>query len=274
MNKISTISQPAIFEQKEIRRIWHQKQWFFSILDIISVLADSSSPKTYWAKMKDREPGLNQLFPFWEPLKLIAPDGKKYLTDCANMQGILRIIQSIPSKNAEPFKLWLAKIGKERLDEIQNPELAMKRMKELYRAKGYDNNWIEKRARGIAIRNELTDEWQDRGIKNSMEFALLTNEIMTGAFDMKVADYKKFKGLKKENLRDHMDDMELIFTMLAEATTTRITRKKNSKGFPKLKIDARDGGEATAQARKDIENKIKEKISSPKNYKNNLPKRL
>ena len=266
MNRISTISQTAIFEQKEIRRIWHQKQWFFSILDIISVLADSPSPKTYWAKMKDRELELNQLFPFWEPLKLLASDGKKYLTDCANMQGILRIIQSIPSKNAEPFKLWLAKIGKERLDEIQNPELAMKRMKELYRAKGYDDNWIEKRARGIAIRNELTDEWQDRGIKNSMEFALLTNEIMTGTFDMKVADYKKFKGLKKENLRDHMDDMELIFTMLAEATTTRITRKKNSTGFPKLKIDARDGGQAAGQARKDIENKIKEKVSNSKKH--------
>jgi hypothetical protein len=272
MNKISTAFEPAIFQQKEIRRIWYKKQLFFSILDIISVLTNSSSPKTYWAKMKDRDSGLNQLFPFWERLKLRAMDGKIRETDCANMQGVLRIIQSIPSKNAEPFKLWLAKIGKERLDEIQNPELAMKRMKELYRAKGYDNNWIEKRARGIAIRNELTDEWQNRGIKNSMEFALLTNEIMTGTFNMKVADYKKFKGLKKENLRDHMDDMELIFTMLAEATTNRITRKKNSTGFPKLKNDARDGGQAAGQARKDIEVKIKEKISSPKNYKNNLLK--
>lgn len=266
MNKISTISQPAIFKKKEIRRIWHKQQWFFSILDIISVLANTSSSKTYWAKMKDRDSDLNQLFPFWEPLKLFASDGKKYLTDCANVQGILRIIQSIPSKNAEPFKLWLAKIGKERIDEIQNPELAMKRMKELYRAKGYDENWIEKRARGIAVRNELTDEWQGRGIKNSMEFALLTNEIMTGTFDMKVADYKKFKGLKKENLRDHMDDMELIFTMLAEATTTRITRNKNSIGFPKLKNDACSGGKAAGKARKNIENQIKEKISNPKNY--------
>lgn len=270
MNKISTISQPAIFEQKEIRRIWFERQWYFSVIDIVDVLTDSIDPKDYWFQMTKREKEVG-----FEPsticrhLKLKAKDGKMRLTDCANMQGILRIIQSIPSKNAEPFKLWLAKVGKERLDEIQNPELAMKRMKELYRAKGYDENWIEKRARGIAIRNELTDEWQDRGIKNSMEFALLTNEIMTGTFDMKVADYKKFKGLKKENLRDHMDDMELIFTMLAEATTTRITRNKNSTGFPKLKNDARSGGEAAGQARKDIEAKIKEKISTPKNYKRN-----
>jgi len=190
------------------------------------------------------------------------------------MAGILRIIQSIPSKKAEPFKLWLARVGKERLDEIQNPELAMLRMKKLYQAKGYPQNWIEKRARGIAIRNELTDEWQDRGINNSMEFALLTNEIMLGTFDMKVADYKKFKGLKKENLRDHMDDMELIFTMLAEATTTRITRHKNSTGFPKLKNDAQDGGQAAGQARINIENKIVEKISTKKNYLSNLKKQI
>lgn len=195
-----------------------------------------------------------------------------YETDCANMENVLRIIQSIPSPKAEPFKLWLAKVGKERIEEIQNPELAMVRMKQLYRAKGYPEDWIEKRARGIAIRNELTDEWHDRGIKHSMEFAILTNEIMSGTFNMKVADYKKFKGLKKENLRDHMDDMELIFTMLAEATTTRITRKKNSVGFPKLKNDAQIGGKAAGSARKSIEKKIKEKVSTPKNYLGNIKK--
>lgn len=265
---------PLIFQQKEIRRIWYQKKWFFSILDIIEVLADSPSPKTYWAKMKSRDPGLNQLFPIWEQLKLKAKDGKIRETDCADQQGVLRIIQSIPSKKAEPFKLWLAKVGKERLDEIQNPELAMIRMKQLYKAKGYPEDWIEKRSRGIAIRNELTDEWQDRGIKNSMEFAILTNEIMLGTFDMKVADYKKFKDLKKENLRDHMDDMELIFTMLAEATTTKITRKKNSKGFPKLKTDAKTAGEVTGQARKIIENKVGEAVSNSKNYLENDLKKI
>lgn len=270
MNHINKIAQPLIFQQKEIRRIWNKKEWFFSVLDIIEILTDSPIPKTYWAKMKLRDPGLNQLFPFWERLKLKAKDGKIRETDCTNQQGILRIIQSVPSKKAEPFKLWLAKVGKERLDEIQNPELAMVRMKQLYKDKGYTSEWIEKRARGIAIRNELTDEWQDRGIKNSMEFAILTNEIMQGTFGMKVADYKKFKKLKKENLRDHMDDMELIFTMLAETTTTRITRNKNSIGFPRLKKDANDGGKAAGQARINIERKIKEKVSTPKNYLNKI----
>jgi hypothetical protein len=207
-------------------------------------------------------------------LKLKASDGKKYETDCSTIEGVLRIIQSIPSPKAEPFKLWLAKVGKERLDEIQNPELAMVRMKQLYRAKDYPEEWIEKRARGIAIRNELTDEWQDRGIKHNMEFALLTNEIMSGTFGMKVGEYKKFKGLKKENLRDHMDDMELIFTMLAETTTTRIHRKKNSAGFPTLKKDAKVGGQAAGKARIEIENKIEEKVSTPKNYLGNIRKKI
>ena len=273
MNK-SNASTPLIFQQKEIRRIWFEKRWYFSVVDIVGVLADSPYPRQYWEKVKQREFIELQLSPIWLQLKLASTDGKKYETDCSNMEGILRIIQSIPSKKAEPFKLWLAKVGKERLDEIQNPELAMIRMKKLYQAKGYPSDWIEKRARGIAIRNELTDEWQDRGINNSMEFALLTNEIMSGTFDMKVADYKKFKGLKKENLRDHMDDMELIFTMLAEATTTRITRHKNSTGFPKLKNDAHNGGQAAGQARKNIEDKINEKVSTPKNYLNNIRKKL
>jgi len=274
MNKNSELIQPLIFQQKEIRRLWYQKKWFFSILDIIEVLSDSPSPKTYWAKMKSRDPGLNQLFPIWEQLKLKAKDGKIRETDCADQQGILRIIQSIPSKKAEPFKLWLAKVGNERIEEIKNPELAMTRMKEIYRAKGYNDDWIEKRARGIAVRNELTDEWKNRGIKHSLEYAILTNEIMVGAFEMKVADYKKLKGLKKENLRDHMDDMELIFTMLAEATTTKITRKKNSKGFPKLKTDAKTAGKVTGQARKIIEDKIGEAVSNSKNYLGNGLKKI
>lgn len=267
MKNNTEISTPIIFQQKEIRRIWNKKQWFYSVLDIISVLTDSPTPKTYWAKMKIRDQGLNQLFPIWERLKLIAKDGKIRETDCSNQQGILRIIQSIPSKKAEPFKLWLAKIGKERIEEIQNPELAMIRMKQLYQSKGYSSDWIEKRARGIAIRNELTGEWQDRAIKNSLEFAILTNEIMQGTFDMKVGEYKKFKELKKGNLRDHMDDMELIFTMLAEATTTRITKNRNSEGYSELKIDANDGGKAAGLARKNIESKINEKISTKNNFK-------
>jgi hypothetical protein len=274
MNKIIDISKPLIFQQKEIRRIWFEKQWYFSVVDIVGALTDSIDPKDYWFQMvkRERKYGI-QLSTICRRFKLKAKDGKMRLTDVSNISDILRIIQSIPSKKAEPFKLWLAKVGKERLDEIQNPVLAMVRMKQLYKDKGYPQDWIEKRARGIAIRNELTDEWQDRGIKNSMEFAILTNEIMQGTFGMKVGDYKKFKSLKKENLRDHMDDMELIFTMLAEATTTRITRHKNSTGFPKLKKDASDGGQAVGQARKNIEDKIKEKVSIPKNYLKTKPTR-
>ncbi len=241
MNKNTEVVAPLIFQQKEIRRIWYEKSWYFSVVDIVAVLTDSTDPKDYWYRMKDRDINTSQieLSTICRQLKLKSSDGKKYLTDCADQQGILRIIQSIPSKKAEPFKMWLAKVGNERIEEIKNPELAMIRMKEIYRAKGYTEEWIEKRARGIAIRNELTDEWKNRGIKHSLEYALLTNEIMTGTFDLKVADYKKLKGLKKENLRDHMDDMELIFTMLAEATTTTITKKEDSKGFPKLKEDAK-----------------------------------
>lgn len=265
------IVQPVIFQNKQVRRIWYKKQWFFSVLDIISVLTDSPFPRSYWQKIKDREPSLFQPYPIWVQLKLKTPDNKMRLTDCANIQNVLRIVQSIPSKKAEPFKLWLAKIGKERLDEIQNPELAMERMKLLYKQKGYSSDWIEKRSRGIAVRNELTDEWKNRGIKESMEFAILTNEIMKGTFDMKVGEYKKFKKIKKENLRDHMDDMELIFTMLAEATTTKLTQKRQSSGFPKLKIDANEAGVATGQARKKIEEKIGEPISKKTNY---LPKKI
>lgn len=267
MNKTISITDPLIFQKKEIRKIWFEKQWYFSVVDIVEALTNSIDPKDYWFQMVKREKKYGvELSTICRRFKLKAKDGKMRLTDVAKISDILRIIQSIPSKKAEPFKLWLAKVGKERLDEIQNPELAMTRMKQLYKSKGYSEEWIEKRARGIAIRNELTDEWQDRGIKNGMEFAILTNEIMQGTFGMKVGNYKKFKKLKKENLRDHMDDMELIFTMLAETTTTRITRHKNSKGFIKLKKDANDGGQAAGQARKNIENKIKEKISTPKNY--------
>ena len=199
-------------------------------------------------------------------LKLQAPDGKMRETDCANMQGVLRIIQSIPSKKAEPFKQWLAKVGKERLEEIEDPELSMKRMKEVYKQKGYPKEWIEKRARGIAVRNELTDEWSSRGTQEGLEYAILTNEIMQGTFDMKVADYKEFKGLDKENLRDHMTDIELILTMLGEATTTKFTKDRDSQEFDELKQDAKEGGEVAGKARKDIEARGDKKVISRGNY--------
>jgi DNA-damage-inducible protein D len=267
----------AIFEGKKIRRIWDEEKelWYFSVVDIVGALTDSVNPNDYWFKMKIRvksEDGI-ELSTICRQLKLESSDGKKYETDCANTEGVFRIIQSIPSPKAEPFKRWLAKVGYERVQEIENPELAMDRMKAIYEKKGYPKEWIDKRSRGIAVRHSLTDEWKNRGVKNNIEYAILTNEIMESAFDLKVDDYKKLKGLKRENLRDHMDDMELILTMLGEATTTRFTKNRNSKGFNPLKKDARDGGSVAGRTRKDIENQSGKKIVSENNFLQNRKRR-
>ena len=197
---------------------------------------------------------------------MLASDGKRYETDCANTEGIFRIIQSIPSPKAEPMKLWLAKVGYERIQEIQDPELAQKRMKEIYKAKGYSDDWIEKRVRGIAIRDELTDEWSKRGVKNDKEFAILTAEISKAAFGMTPTEYKEFKGLKTENLRDHMNDLELIFNMLGEASTTKIAKNKNAQGFVENKDAAAQGGAVAGVARKELEQRSGEKVATPENY--------
>lgn len=261
-------SAPLVFRDKSVRRIWHESAWYFSVVDVIAVLTDSGKPRDYWYRMKEREDkeAEFQLSTICRRFKLTASDGKMRETDCANMQSIFRIIQSIPSKKAEPFKQWLAKVGKERLEEIEDPELSMTRMKEVYKKKGYPSAWIEKRVRGIAVRNELTDEWSTRGASEGREYAILTNEIMQGAFDMKVADYKDFKGLDKENLRDHMTDIELILTMLGEATTTKFTQDRNSQKFGELKQDAKEGGEVAGKARKDIETRGDGKVISEGNY--------
>lgn len=203
---------------------------------------------------------------FCHGLKLKASDGKKYETDCANTEGIFRIIQSIPSPKAEPFKRWLAKVGYERVKEIEDPELATKRTRTLYKLKGYSDDWIEKRMRGIAIREELTDEWKKRGAKEQREYEILTAEISKATFNMTSSEYKKFKNLKRENLRDHMDDLELILTMLGEATTTKITKDRNSEGFIPLKKDARDGGDVAGRTKKDIESQIGKSVSSRDNF--------
>ena len=266
MNKKQEITNIALFEHQEVRRIWHKDRWYFSVVDIIQVLTESPTPRQYWGKVKQREFIEIELSPIWVQLKLESADGKKYTTDCVNTENALRLIQSIPSKKAEPFKQWLAQVGKERIEEIQDPELAMERMRELYRKKGYPEEWIEKRARGIAVRHTLTDEWEKRGANKGIEYAILTNEIMQGAFDMKVKDYKEFKDLDKENLRDHMNDMELILTMLAEASTTNIHQARDSKGFNPLQKDAKQGGEVAGSARKDIESKTGKKVSTKKNY--------
>ncbi len=257
------------FKGKKVRKKIHKKEWWFSILDIIKILTDSPQPKTYWAKMKERDMALSQPFPFWEQLKMIADDGKMRETDCANTEGILRIIQSIPSPKAEPLKKWLAKVGYERIQEINNPELATKRARLFYKLKGYPEDWIEKRMRGIAIREELTDECQKCGVQRNKDYEILTAEISQAAFGLKPNEYKKVKGLKAENLRDHMDDFELILTMLSERTTSEIHRSNDSVGMVKLKDDARVGGSIAGSARKQIERKIGRSIVSKKNFLNN-----
>ncbi|MBU1977343.1 MAG: Bro-N domain-containing protein [Nanoarchaeota archaeon] len=257
----------VVFQGRKIRRTWHNNEWWFSVFDIISVLTDSTDPKQYIKKMRSRDPILSVNWgTICTPLELPAPDGKKRKTNCVNTEGAFRIIQSIPSSKAEPFKLWLAKVGYDRVKEIENPELAQKRMKELFKSKGYSEEWIEKRVRGIIIRDELTDEWDRRGLQTEKEYAILTAEISKATFGLTPSEYKKFKGLRTENLRDHMDDIELILTMLGEVTTTRFTRERNSKEFQKLKKDAKDGGDVAGSTRKDIEQKLGKSIVSNDNF--------
>ena len=251
----------ALFQSREIRRALHNDEWWFVITDIIAALTDAADPSDYWKKMRRRDPALGldsqgggQIVP---PLGLAFDTaGGRQKLQCWNTQGIFRLIQSIPSPKAEPFKRWLAKVGKERLDEIENPELAMGRMQDLYEKKGYPKEWIDKRLRGIAVRQDLTDEWKQRGVTNSQEFAILTNEIMQGTF-----------ALTRENLRDHMTDIELILTMLGEATTTKLHRDRDSVGMPKLKKDAKDGGAVAGRTRKDIEQQSGKPVISPGNFK-------
>ena len=259
----------AVFQGKQIRRVWHGDKWHFSIVDIVSALTDSTIPRRYWSDLKAQlqEEGF-ELYGKIVQLKLQSADGKSYETDCADTEAMFRIIQSIPSKKAEPFKRWLAKVGYERVQEIEDPELAQKRIREIYKAKGYSDEWIEKRVRGIAVRGELTSEWDKRGIKTDREFAILTSEISKATFDLTPTEYKKHKGLQKENLRDHMNDLELIFTMLGEASTTRIARNKDAQGFVPNKEAAKEGGEVAGVARKELEKRSEEKVVSRENYLN------
>lgn len=257
----------AIFQKKEIRKTIHNNEWWFSVVDVCSALTESRDAGAYWRKLKQRlKAEGSEVVTNCHGLKLEASDGKKYKTDCANTEGIFRIIQSVPSKKAEPFKRWLAKVGYERVQEIEDPELATKRTRALYQAKGYSADWIEKRMRGIAIREELTDEWKQRGIKEQIEYSILTAEISKATFGMTPSEYKELKHLKRENLRDHMTDLELIFSMLGERATTEITQTDNSKGFNKLKQDAKDGGKIAGDAKKALEKKTGKKVSTNENY--------
>ena len=269
MTQESQSDKVALFEGKRIRKVFHEGEWWFSVIDVIEVLTESSIPKRYWSDLKKKLAGEGATETYEEivRLKMSAPDGKMRLTDCADTETMFRIIQSIPSPKVEPLKRWLARVGKERIDEIENPELSMERMQLLYEKKGYPKEWIDKRMRGIAVRQDLTGEWQNRGARTSLEYAILSNEIMQGAFALKVDEYKQVKGLERENLRDHMTDIELILTMLAEATTTKLHRDRDSQGFEPLQKDAREGGNVAGRTRRDIEKRSGKAVVTSENYK-------
>ena len=260
-----------LFQDRKIRRIWFENEWYFSVIDIVGVLTDSANPRDYWYKMKIRVKTEDGFEPstVCRQFKMEAPDGKKRKTDCANTEGILRIIQSIPSPKAEPFKRWLAKVGYERVQEIENPELAQERMKVLYEQKGYPKDWIDKRLRGMAIRQNLTDEWKERGIENQKDYAILTSEISKATFGMTPSEYKKHKNIptkSKANLRDNMTDLELIFTMLGEKVTTEISEQEKPDTFTDNKKVAKRGGTVAGNARKDTEKELGRSIVSEENY--------
>ncbi|MBC8382890.1 MAG: Bro-N domain-containing protein [Candidatus Cloacimonetes bacterium] len=260
----------AVFKGEDVRRTIYNHEWWFSIIDIIEVLTGSNRARKYWGDLKKKliDEGYFEVSEKIGQLKLQATDGKMRNTDCANTETLFRIIQTIPSPKAEPFKRWLAKVGYERVKEIDDPELATKRTRALYKAKGYSDDWIEKRMRGIAIREELTDEWKNRCAKEQKEYSILTAEISKAAFGVTPSQYKDLKGLNRENLRDHMNDLELIFSMLGEASTTEITRNRDAKRFPELKKAAKDGGNVAGIARKKLEEESGKKVVSKQNYLN------
>jgi DNA-damage-inducible protein D len=263
------------FEEKQIRKIWHNEEWYFSVVDIIEVLTDSPSPKTYWAKLKTKENrDSGQTFPFTERLKLTAQDGRQRSTDCANTEGVLRIVMSIPSPKAEPLKLWLAEQGKRTIDETENPELGFERMTEMFKAKGYSDEWIKERLQSIETRKRLTDEWKNRDVKEGKEYSILTAIIAKGTFGLTPTEHKDLKGLTKpnQNLRDHMTPLELIFTSLGEELTRQETIKEDAKGFDENKNTALKGGSMAGKAREMIEKESGNSVVSPENYLNQSKK--
>jgi DNA-damage-inducible protein D len=263
------MSSIKLFESKQIRTVWNEfdQKWYFSVQDVVQLLTETTDVKDYIKKMKKRDPALNSNWGTICPLvEMVAADGRMRKVQAANAQGLLRIIQSIPSPKAEPFKLWLAKVGSERLEEIENPEIATQRTREFYKMKGYPDDWIEKRMRSIAIREELTDEWKNRGIKKEIEYSILTAEISKATFGVTPSEYKKIKGLKSQNLRDHMNDLELIFSMLGEASTKEIIINTNTQGFVQHQKVAKAGGKIAGDARKQLEIKSGKKIVTSDNF--------
>lgn len=265
-------SKIIVFQDKQIRRIWLNDEWWFSVVDVIEVLTESSNPRRYWSdlKRKIQMEGLTQLYEKIVQLKLESSDGKKYTSDCANTETMFRIIQSIPSPKAEPFKQWLAKVGYERVQEIENPELAAERARQYYRDLGYDEKWIETRLQTIAIRGQLTDEWKTRGVQEGLEYAILTAEISKATFGLIPTEYKNLKGLKRENLRDHMSNLELIFTMLGEEGTRQEAIKQDAQGFEENREAAVEGGTAAGDALKAFEQRTGGKVVTSQNFKSQI----
>lgn len=264
------MNEIKLYENKAIRSVWdnEKEEWYFSIVDVVAVLTESANPRRYWSDLKRKlkeEEGADQLYEKIVQLKMKAPDGKMRQTDAADMQGIFRIIQSIPSPKAEPFKMWLAEVGKEHIDEIIDPELTIDRALQTYLQKGYSREWINQRLQAIQVRKELTDAWQDHGIENGREFAILTNEISKAWSGMTTRQYKDFKNLKKENLRDNMSTLELVLNMLAEATTTELTQTMDPQGLEENKAIAKEGGTVAGNARKDIEARTGKPVITQKN---------
>jgi hypothetical protein len=258
-----------LFESKTVRSVWNEaeEKWYFVVEDVIAILTDSKDPKQYIKRMRLRDAQLAQGWVQFVPTLRVETNGGVQKMGCADTKGLLRIIQSIPSPKAEPFKLWLAQVGSERIEEIENPELAIQRTRETYKLKGYPDEWIEKRMRSIAIREELTDEWSQRGVKEQKEYAILTAQISKATFGLTPSEYKNVKKLKRENLRDHMTDLELIFSMLGEASTTAIVKTQDPQGFIENKKVAQQGGEVAGNARKELEKKTGKSIISSKNFK-------
>lgn len=269
MNKILNKKAVAIFGNNKIRRIWDtdKELWYFAVVDVIKVLTDSNNPQVYWRVLKKRliDEGSNETVTKCNGLKMMANDGKMRITDAADTETLLRLIQSIPSPNAEPFKLWLARVGYERLEETADPEIAINRALKTYLQKGYSQEWVNLRLKSIEIRKDLTDEWENRGVNEGLEFAILTNEITKAWTGMTTKEYKSLKNLKKENLRDNMTNMELVLNMLAETATTEISKVKKPDTFGKNKIVAREGGSVAGNARKEIESKTGKKVITKKN---------
>ncbi len=260
----------SVFEDQKIRRVWNEQveKWYFSLVDVVEILTNSSNPRDYLKKLRKRDKELHSYLGTNCPqVGMLTETGKYRNTLAGNIEHCFRLIQAIPSPKAEPFKVWLATIGRERLEEIQDPEKAIVRAKNIYTSKGYDDDWISKRMRGINVRNTLTDEWKDRGAKEGLEFAILTNEIYKGTFEKTAKEIKEFKSLiNEDNPRDHMNELEIILTMLGEATTTQVTKNRNSQKFPELKRDAKDGGRIAGNTRKEIEAETKEKVMSKNNF--------